>query len=398
MYSILDMPICPNCGNNPIPHLLSWFNESVTVAMTPINQLVFGNIAGKRFFGYSSKLFTPLGALFLKSGLATYRSEPSEQTSSRAKVLWEEAKQRGINMESFSFLGRENDSYRARVNGKTIYFTSLPRPEYMPKTAEWWIDDKAAVKERLLKHGLPAVPGGSFSRYRPLKKRFATLRKPVVIKPRLGSRGRHTTTFVYTEDQLKQAFKVAKQLCHWVIMEEQMFGNEYRATMVDGKLSGILRGNPPRITGDGTHTISELIDIKNANRHEKVKPVKVTPHLERFIARSGYTLATILPDGLMIDLLHNIGVSYGGYSAEETHLLHPETKAILEKAAQVISDPMIGLDFIIPDVSASPQTQRWGITEANGVPFINLHHDPVEGSRNVAAYVWDFVERNPQWY
>jgi D-alanine-D-alanine ligase-like ATP-grasp enzyme len=301
-------------------------------------------------------------------------------------------------MEMLSVFGRENDSYRARVKGKTIHFSGLPRPEYMPKSAEWWIDDKSIVKEKLLQHGLPASVGGTYSNYHSLQRAFKQLQKPVILKPRLGSRGRHTTTHIHTEEQLKRAYAIAKQLCYWVVMEEHLFGSVFRATMIDAKLAGILRGDPPRITGDGIHTIAELITIKDSTRREGIKPVKISSETEHFIGRSGYTFESILPEGKNIELAHTIGVSYGGYSAEETHITHPEIVRLLELSAQVIGDPIIGFDFIIPDVSASPHTQRWGIIEANGVPFINLHHDPIDGTRNVAEKVWDFVEDNLQWY
>ncbi len=392
------MASCPYCGNNPVPHFPTWFNESSTVFMTPLNRFTFGNQLGKLFFKYVGRLFWPLFLLMEKAHMVTYRSAPSAATSSRAEVLWEEAGRRGLRMESVLFLGRENDTYRIFIKNRPIYFSGLPRPPYMPETAEWWMDDKARVKAVLSAAGIPVSIGGSFSHFGPLLTAFRRLEKPVIIKPRLGSRGRHTTTFIYNERQLKKSFRIAKQLCYWVVLEEHLTGSVYRATMIGGKLSGILRGDPPRVTGDGIHTIRELAALKDAARHEKVSPVKLTGQTEQFLGRNNLRLDDILPAGRTIDLSEKIGVSYGGHSAEETHLIHPKTMAILEKAAAAINDPMIGFDFIIADIAGDPDMQKWGIIECNGVPFINLHHDPVEGYRNVAKDVWDFVEAHPDFY
>lgn len=392
------MHTCPHCGNNPVPHFANWFNESSTVFMTPLNRLVFGHQAGKFFFKYLGWIFWPLFLLMERAGVVRYAAAPSSKTSSRAEVLWEEAKRRDLRMESVLFFGHENDTYRILIKGGWIYFSGLPRPPYMPKTAEWWMDDKARVKAVLSAAGVPVSRGGSFSRFSPLLKAFRQLEKPVIIKPRLGSRGRHTTTFIYNERQLKKAFRIAKRLCFWVVLEEHLTGSVYRATMIGGKLSGILRGDPPRVTGDGIHTIRQLTALKDAARHEKVSPVKLTGQTEQFLARNNRRLDDVLPAGLTIDLSEKIGVSYGGHSAEETHLLHSKTKELLEKAAAAIGDPMIGFDFIIADIAADPDSQKWGIIECNGVPFINLHHDPVEGYRNVAKDVWDFVEAHPDFY
>lgn len=393
------MSHCVYCGNNPVFHPTTWFNESVTVVMTPVNQKLFNGWLAKRVFKGLSYLLLPLLKILELTHILTYGDEPTDKTSSRAQVLWEEAKIRGLNMQSVLVFGRENDSYRVSIKGKMIYFSGLPRPEYAPETAEWWMDDKALIKQKLVQAGLPVARGGTFSRYRPLRKLFQTLEKPVIIKPRLGSRGRHTTTFIYTEEQLKKAFNIAKRLCYWVVMEEHLVGSVYRGTMIDNKLTGVLRGDPPRVTGDGQHTIRQLIALKNQTRHPEIHDVKITPQMEIFLSRNHRTLEDILPTGLTIDLSEKIGVSYGGNSGEDTTITHPNTKEILEQAAAVIADPMIGFDFIIPDIAGSPHTQKWGIIECNGVPFINLHHDPIEGQpNNVAQYVWNYVENNLKYY
>ncbi len=366
----------------------------MTVIMTPLNQFFFGHAGSKWFWRGASALFSPLVWLMQKTKMITYHAEPSEFTSSRAEVLWEEAKRRGLVMENMRIFGRENDTYRVTIGNKTIHFSGLPRPQAMAQSAEWWMDDKALLKKKLIAASIPVPRGGAFSRFSSLKKAFQALDKPVIIKPRLGSRGRHTTTWIYNETDLKKAFEIGKQLCHWVVMEEHLVGSVYRGTMIDGVCAGILRGDPPRVTGDGQHTIRELVELKNQSRHEKVSAVKLTPQTDIFLARQNLTLDSVLGAGQQIDLIEKIGVSYGGHSAEETHLTHPETIRILEAAAKVVGDPLIGFDFIIPDISRSPHEQKWGIIEVNGVPFINLHHDPVEGHRNVAKYVWDFVEKN----
>jgi hypothetical protein len=37
-----------------------------------------------------------------------------------------------------------------------------------------------------------------------------------------------------------------------------------------------------------------------------------------------------------------------------------------------------------------PDMQHWGIIECNSLPFINLHHFPIEGNpENVASKIWD---------
>jgi D-alanine-D-alanine ligase-like ATP-grasp enzyme len=60
----------------------------------------------------------------------------------------------------------------------------------------------------------------------------------------------------------------------------------------------------------------------------------------------------------------------------------------------VVNDPVLGFDFITEDISSDPKNTRWGIIECNAVPFINLHHDPLEGEPiNVAGKLWDYIAK-----
>ena len=102
-----------------------------------------------------------------------------------------------------------------------------------------------------------------------------------------------------------------------------------------------------------------------------------------------------MPVGATIDLIEKIGLSYGGLSREDTPYVHPKLRAELERASVVVDDPIHGFDFISPDISADPDSVRWGIIECNSVPFINLHHDPLVGTPvNVAGILFDDLAKS----
>lgn len=360
--------------------------------MTPLHRWLTTTFLGRFFNKLADGVLYGLFWLCRLAGLIRWYHDREACSITRAAVLWEEAAARGIEMEGAMFWKRPIDFYRVKLQGKWKYFNGLPRPDGIDTTAQLWMDDKAVLKDRLRDAGLPIPPGVSYSDFESLAQAFQGLEKPVIVKPRLGSRGRHTTTYIYNEEQLQKAFKIAKELCHWVVMEEHLVGSVYRGTMIDGKLRGVLGGDPPRIAGDGVQTIRALIDFKNGAKQEGVRDIIITPITLEFLARNAYTLETILPLGATIDVTEKIGVSYGGTSYEITDETHPDIKIILESAAAVIGDPLMGFDFIIPNITQSPASQKWGIIECNGIPFINLHHFPLLGKpNNVAKYVWDMV-------
>lgn len=386
------MTNCPYCGNNPTPHALTKFSETYTIASKPLNNLVAGLGLTRAIFAVADSALQAFVFLWLMTGMAKWQSGEIIKVQ-RARVLYDEAVRRGIKMDVLAIFGKPVDLYRAYIDGKKITFSGLPRPSKLVGPALFWMDDKGVLKERFLKAGIPVAAGGNYSNYYEMVKDFRKLQKPVIVKPRLGSRGRHTTTHIYTEEQLKEAYKIAKQLCHWVIMEEHLVGSVYRGTVIGGKLGGVLGGDPPRVSGDGRRTIAELIDAANKNKNPKVKDIVINGSMKNFLARNSYDLGTVLPAGKTIDLSEKIGISYGGSSYEIIEQTHPEIKRVLEQAAAVVGDPIMGFDFIIEDYTKDPRSQKWGIIECNGLPFINLHHDPLYGQpQNVAGMVWDLFQ------
>lgn len=328
--------------------------------------------------------------LFTLLGFVTFNTIPEKAVSYRSQVVWEEAKRRGITMEQVCFLGRHTEMYRAKLRNRWIYFESLPIPEEATQHAYGWLDDKVMLNEFLRESGIPLPPARSVRSEREAMQAFEEWGGLLVVKPRVGSRGRHTTTRIRDTAQVRSAFKSARMLCHYAYISRHLEGSVCRGTVVDGKLAGFFQADPPRITGDGKSTIQELIAQKNASKPERVEDIFLTDEHHAFIDRMGYTPDSILEDGKQIDLTHRTGRLFGGATRELFSSVHPRLKEYLEKAAQALAVPIVGFDLIIKDPEADPEAQEWGIIEANSLPFIDLHYLPLHGEpSNVAAQVWD---------
>jgi cyanophycin synthetase len=390
---------CAACGNNPVNHTAAYFNNTLNVYLEPVVITMTNNIFIDKLitfllwvFNQALRLYLPVFRLL---GLVSWNKDKTLATSERSLVIWEEAEKRHIQMRQLVILGKPVELYEAEINGKRVMFESIPKPARLAHTGDTWMDDKYTLKEKLESEYIPVPHGKSVTSYEDALTIFNTLRKPVIIKPRLGSRGRHTTTHITTVKDLQTAFESAQKLCHFVIIEEHLMGSVYRGTLVGGEVVGILRGNPPRITGTGTHTIRELINLKNAKKDNRIKDVIINEQLEIFLTRLGYTLETVLEKDTIIDLSEKIGISYGGSSREMLSETHPKIIAELTHAGKLVNSPVIGFDFIIADPTQNPDTQIWGIIECNSLPFINLHHHPIEGTPvNVATKVWDLWNKN----
>lgn len=383
---------CLYCGNTPTNHFVSFFMQTIMVSLAPLSKI--GNYFDTSFSREAIRIiFIPYLASFKILGLLSYNKDPSKATTERSKVIWLEAQKRGIEMEQLVILKKPIDQYRAKIKGKWRYFESIPIPPWLQDKSYSWMDDKWRLKKFFEKKGIPVPLGERMVSLIQLDNIFQKLDKPLITKPELGSRGRHTTTHIYTKEDLIHGYKVAKKLCHFIIVEEMLFGSVYRATYVGGKIAGVLRGDPPRITGDGKKNIEELIKEKNEKKPNGVKDVIVDKKTIEFLDRQNFTLKTILPHTKTIDLSEKIGVSYGGNAVEMIEKISPDILEILKKAGDALNTPLVGFDFIIPDPTKDANTQKWGIIEANSLPFINLHHFPLEGTpQNVAQKVWDLWE------
>lgn len=147
------------------------------------------------------------------------------------------------------------------------------------------MDDKAAFKKACQKNDIPVGAGGYAASYAEAVKIFDRIQKPVIVKPRLGSRGRHVVTYVRNHDDLKYAYKIAKQLCLWVIVEEQFIAPVYRGTVINFETAGVLSGTQPFVTGDGKSSLTALIEKKNQTRDDTIGEVEKDQKTAWFLKR-----------------------------------------------------------------------------------------------------------------
>jgi len=180
------------------------------------------------------------------------------------------------------------------------------------------------------------------------------------------------------------------------MIEEELTGYVFRGTLIGGKLVATLRREPAYVIGDGVHNIKELVDIENKNprRDDKLfHQLKIDSEAMKELKHWGHTENTIPKKDEIITLGQKTSRAVGGGITDVTDIVHPDNKIMLEKIAEVLDDPLIGVDFIMDDVSKSWRDQpKCGVIECNSAPFIDLHHYPLVGKpHNVASALWDIV-------
>lgn len=390
-------PTCPDCGNAPTNHFVEKTSILVHQILNPLNKRL------DTLWRLLEPIITPpfmyilpwMFRFFIKIGLGKRADAPDELTGGRARVFWEEALRRGITMWEFQALGRGRELFVASWKGSQIVFDGLPRPGYSSPSI-FWMDNKGIMRDKFKAAGIPVAHGGVSGTWYRTKKFFNTLEKPVIIKPNLGSRSRHTTTHIETEAELKQAYNLAKQLSPWIVIEEEHKGLVYRATVIGGKLAGVLRREPPCVYGDGTHTIQELIDIENTNPLRQgpiFHTIAISELTHAELAKQRLSLTDVPAQGKLVTLAQKASRGLGGGATDMTDETHPDNKILFEYVAEYLQDPLVGIDFMIEDITKSWKEQkRCGVIECNSLPFIDLHLFPLRGKpRNTAALLWDTI-------
>ncbi len=393
------MRSCPHCGPNPVIHTIEWFSAFTSWLCRPFYQginVLWKKIAPFFFFLNSEKAGEKVLRALTRLHMGKLVSQISEKDGGRARVMWEEARQRGIAIQEYWLLGHPRELFIAHYKDQTRVFESLPRPQGAESPAMDWMDNKGLMQKKFLAAGFPVPRGRACFSFHEAVRLLKELGGPVITKPNLGSRSRHTTIHIRAKSQLAEGFRIAKQLSPWVMVEEELQGFVHRVTLVGGRVAGVLRREPPEIIGDGIHTVHQLVLRENKNPKRQgplFHHLPKGPETDAELARQKVTWESVPAAGTIITLHPRIGRGDGASNTEVTDTVHPENSKLFERIAAFLNDPLVGIDFIIKDMRQPWHEQMpCGAIECNSMPFIDLHHHPMRGKpRNVAGMLWDIA-------
>ncbi len=392
---------CPDCGPAGVSHFVerwSYRADSILNYVQKPPEMIWRGIKPYMAILRLGRLAPPSARLLAAIGLGQIVTRPDEKNNLRALVIWEEAERRGITMREFRPFGLSREIFYATYGDDTRAFDGLPRPRAARENALNWMDNKGIILKKFRSEHIPVPRGQSCTTLREVETVFHEIVKnpadAVIIKPTIGSRSRHTYVGIKDIETLRRAFKKAKELCPSVVVEEELSGFVFRVSLIGGKIAGVMRREPPHVIGDGEHTIHELILKENTN------PLRQGPIFHE-LPLGKETIEVLKEQKLSLDsvpkkdqiiIVHpKVSREYGASTTEMTDI-HPDNEKLFLKIAKVLDDPLVGIDFMIEDMSLSWKTQKCGIIECNSLPFIDLHHYPLKGpTRNPAGDLWDLI-------
>lgn len=221
----------------------------------------------------------------------------------------------------------------------------------------------------------------------------------IVFKPTRGEKGKLVFTTISSEEDLEKAWKEMFLFYDACLIEEKFEGKEYRVLATREKVLGIAYRKPANVEGDGSHTIQELIDIKNSdprrsdNIGDPVVKIKINDEVLANLKQLNLTLESIPMKGETVYLRKNSNISTGGESFDFTDEADDSVKEIAVKAVSAIPGLAYGgVDFMTKDINESQNKDSYIIVEMNCSPGIDLHHFPYKGTqRDVAKDLMDLI-------
>ncbi len=223
---------------------------------------------------------------------------------------------------------------------------------------------------------------------------------PVVVKPLNANHGRGVSINLTSDGDVQTAFAYASEhgSSRAVLVESFLTGLDHRMLVVNGELVAVAKRVPGHIVGDGKCTIAELVDVVNHDPRRGVGHEKVLTQLEidtqarRLMAEAGVNEDSVLPDGEIFYLRSTANLSTGGTAIDMTDVLHPDNKAMAERAIRAVGLDVGGVDFLTEDITRSYKEAGGGIVEVNAAPGFRMHVAPSEGKpRDVAGKVMEML-------
>ena len=260
------------------------------------------------------------------------------------------------------------------------------------------MENKVVTKKVLAEKGFRVPKGYEVSSIEEALQKFNYIKnKPIVIKPKSTNFGLGITIFKNGTSSLEnytKAIEFALKEDKDILIEEFIEGTEYRFFVIEGKTEAVLLRVPANVTGDGKHTIRELVEMKNANplrgdaKKTPLKKIELGEIEQLQLSERGLNFESILAENEVAYLRENSNISTGGDSIDMTDEVHESYKKLAVEIAEAMMAKVCGVDLIIPNIKDECSKDNYGVIEANFNPMMMMHIYPHAGeSRRLSLNV-----------
>ncbi len=295
--------------------------------------------------------------------------EPEDGLNIYATIITDEARRRGIGVE---VLDAENGYFQLSLGGRSVVCRES-LCELATSIAMSRCDDKTVTRRILRGAGL-RVPAQAVAAGEHQIRNFLDRYRRLVVKPAQGEQGVGVFVDLGTMDEVRTAVEKAARHSKKVVLEEFVTGRDLRIIVIDDQVVAAAVRRPATIRGTGEHTVRELIDKQSRRRaaatHGESR-IPVDGETVAILRKAGFTLDSLLSEGAELQVRKTANLHTGGTIHDVTAELHPHLADVAVVAAKALSIPVVGFDFLVPDVGMPDYV----IIEANERPGL-ANHEP----------------------
>jgi cyanophycin synthetase len=256
--------------------------------------------------------------------------------------------------------------------------------------------DKSVINQVLRQAGVPVPRQFVVRSAEELAQAIDHIGFPLVLKGLTGHRGETVTTGIASQAELTRAIDKVRQFRTDVVIEEEIAGEDYRLTVIGGRLVAASRRTPAQVAGDGVSTVRELIERENERREQSgfsvsLPSLSLDPDVSAVLKRQGHDGGSVVKKGEIVALRSVANLSQGGLSEDVTDHVHSDVKSMAERAAGAIGLDMAGVDIKTTDIRRPLSETKGAILEVNNFPGLRSHYITPTPPRDVAGAVIDYL-------
>ena len=218
---------------------------------------------------------------------------------------------------------------------------------------------------------------------------WATGRFPVVLKTATGLGGHNVFAGIDDHDELEWAIrKLWNDRTLEILCEKHIFGQHYRIKMFDYLPTAIYLRIPGHVIGDGTSSISELIQFKNQEKSQSGLPLmEISDRMLRLLEKNKLDLGNILGSGVRQELCIESNLHLGGHCDQlPVSILSNRSVNFFSSVARATQLRYVGLDIIVDDLADPQAHERAYVNETNAAAVPNEYtpgEDLLQPTKNV---------------
>ena len=249
--------------------------------------------------------------------------------------------------------GKESFIFATRPDGKKLEFCSgaAPATSYFSGVLA---DDKLATYHLLQSISIPQPETVVLSRDNYQNEIKALIKKhgSIVIKPSDGAHGNDVFADLTTYEDALAAndYIYSRNSKTTILAQQQLFSDdpEIRIICIGGKFIAAYARIPAHVTGDGVHTVAELIDIENAT----IRTEPYRSNLNYIDKKSAeeyfkkHDIKNYIPEsGEKVQVVGMCNTGKGGTMVNVTDKIPGTKRQEAEAIAEITHLPVIGIDY-----------------------------------------------------